>query len=431
MRIALINPGSPRALRKENLGLAYLSACLDADGHATRIVDEVAGQDVDEALDAFKPDLVGITCMTMQAGRAYELADAVRGKRGVRVVLGGAHPSALPEEAAQHADCVVRGEAELTFPRLVREGNVEGVVEGEPAPELDALPMPNREQLDLEFYASGGDQLTGHSCRTLGIITSRGCPYRCTFCVNSKRETCLRFHRVERVLEEIRYLVERHRIQGVAFYDELIASDPVRFRGLCEAMIAGGLDRLKWECQMHPRSVRPDLLEVMKRAGCFQVAIGFESGSQRVLDAIEKNTLVEQNLEAACRVVEAGLRLRGCFVIGVPGETAEDVRLTEEFIERAPIDFASVHYLTPMPGSALFDQFADEIASSGVPWDTFTAGDPGTFQCNSTMTPEEQTRLFLKLSARLAFRNYSWGEKIRRALRQPRRALHVVLQRLI
>jgi len=430
MRVALINPSVPLALRKENLGLAYLAAGLEAAGHEACIIDEVAGQDVDEGLDAFRPDVAGISFMTMYAVRAYALADRIRGQRGVPVVLGGAHPTALPKEALEHGDCVLRGEGEAALPRLLTEGRIEGVVEGAPAADLDGLPLPKRAALDLEFYASSGDEIAGLSYRTLGVITSRGCPYRCDFCLNSRRATPLRFHSPERVVEEIRYLAERHGIEAVAFYDELMAADAQRFAAICEAMLAAGLERLRWECQAHPRVIRPEMLALMKRAGCVQVAIGFESGSQAMLDRIHKKTRVEANLETARRVKEAGLRLRGCFVIGVPGETAEDVGKTERFIRDGGVDFASIHFLTPYPGTALYEQYEDEIRAQGASWEQFTTGNPDAFACNDAMPASEQKRIYENLCARQAFRNYSWRDMARRALRDPRHALHVAAKLL-
>lgn len=130
-------------------------------------------------------------------------------------------------------------------------------------------------------------------------------------------------------------------------------------------------------------------------------------------------------MDAARMVREAGLRLRGCFIVGAPGETREDIEMTERFIREARIDFASIHFLTPMPGSKLFDEFADEIAASGIPWDRFTAGDPGAFSCNRTMSAHEVKDAFLELSARQAFRNYGLIDMARRAIREPRRAFHV------
>lgn len=430
MRVALINPSAPAALRKENLGIAYLAACLDAAGHETRLVDEVAGQDVDEALDAFKPDIVGISFMTMFAPRAYALADGIRARRGLTVVLGGAHPTVLPDEAIEHADCVLRGEGEIAFPKLLSDGALEGIVECQPPMELDELPMPKRTGLDLGYYAKHGEEIAGISLRALGTITSRGCPYRCDFCINSRRQTPLRFHGPERVIEEVRYLADNHTIQAVAFYDELMATDAKRFAGICEGLIASGLNRLQWECQAHPRILRPDMLALMKRAGCTQVALGFESGSQRILDAIHKKTTVEANLEAARRVHEAGLRLRGCFIVGVHGETREDIAKTERFIKDARIDFASIHFLTPFPGTALFDQFADRIAAHGAPWDAFTAGNPDAFMCNDAIPPSEQKRIYENLCARQAVRNYAPWDMAKRALRNPRHALHVAAKLL-
>ncbi|MDZ4860661.1 MAG: radical SAM protein [Candidatus Hydrogenedentes bacterium] len=426
MKIALINPSVPKSLKKENLGLAYLSATLQSDGHCTKIIDEIAGDDVWAGLDEFKPDVVGLSFMTMYALRAYEIAARIKKERGLPVVMGGAHPTAMPEEAIQHGDCVIRGEAEWSFPQALRSGKLEGIIDPEVPADLDALPEPRRDQLNLDLYAAAGEEIAGFSYRTLGIITSRGCPFVCNYCINSKRETQLRFHSAARVVEEIKYLVNRHHIESIAFYDELMATDIDRFRDICNEMIAHDLHHLKWECQIHARRIRPDVLRLMRRAGCVQVTIGFESGSQRMLDRMVKHATVEQNMQAARYIHEAGLRVRGCFIIGTPGETEEDVELTRKFIRQAEIDFASIHYLTPYPGTALFDEFKDRILASGISWDKFTAGDPETFNCNETMSPAIQKRLFLKLSARQAFRNYSWTEMAKRAIQNPRHALHVV-----
>ena len=429
MKVLLVHPGVPRALKKENLGLAYLTAALETDGHRVRVVDEVAGHDVDAALGEYKPDLVGISFMTMYALRAYELADAMRA-RGIPVLLGGAHPTALPEEAIQHADCVIRGEAERTLPALLAGGAVEGIVEAEPEMDLDTLPMPNREALDLDFYVRHGEEIAGLSYRSLGLITSRGCPYRCDFCLNSRRATPLRFHSPERVVQEVAYLANRYPIQAIAFYDELMATDVNRFRAICQQLIDANLHHLRWECQAHSRIIRPDMLQLMKQAGCEQVAIGFESGSQPMLDRIHKKTTVEANLEVARKVHEAGLRLRGCFIIGVPGETRDDIAKTERFIQDARIDFASIHFLTPYPGTALWEQFEDRIRHHGATWDKFTTGDPDAFTCNDLIPPDEQKEIYETLCSRQAFRNYTWTDMFKRALKNPRHALHVAAKLL-
>jgi anaerobic magnesium-protoporphyrin IX monomethyl ester cyclase len=426
MKIALINPSIPQSLKKENLGLAYLAACLEADGHVTRIIDEIAGDNVDTQLDEFKPDIVGISFMTMYAPRAYALAKDIKAKRGIPVVFGGTHPTAMPEEAIEHGDCVIRGEAEWVFPQAITDNRLEGIIEASPPDDLDALPEPRRDRMAMHVYAEAGEELCGFNYRTLGVITSRGCPFRCEYCINSQRETQLRFHSAERVVEEIQYLVDRYGIESIAFYDELMATHIDRFTEICEKFIETGLNKLKWECQIHARRVRPDMVRLMKRAGCLQVNIGFESGSQRLLDRMRKDCTVEHNEAAARMVREAGIRVRGSFIVGTPGETEEDVRLTERFIKRSKIDFASIHYLTPYPGTALYEQFKDDINRAGISWDKFTAGDPDTFNCNPSMPAEVQKRQFLRLSSRMAFRNYSWTEMARRAMQNPRHALHVV-----
>ncbi|HRK34911.1 MAG TPA: cobalamin-dependent protein, partial [Candidatus Hydrogenedentes bacterium] len=159
MKIALINPSVPKSLKKENLGLAYLSATLQSDGHQTKIIDEIAGDDVWDGLDSFRPDIVGLSFMTMYALRAYEIAARVKKQYGVPVVMGGAHPTAMPEEAIQHGDCVIRGEAELSFPQVLTSGKIEGIIDPQVPTDLDALPEPRRDQLNLDLYAAAGEEI--------------------------------------------------------------------------------------------------------------------------------------------------------------------------------------------------------------------------------------------------------------------------------
>ncbi len=425
MRIALINPSVPASLKKENLGIAYVAATLNADGHATRIIDEIAEQDTFATLDAFKPDIVGISFMTMYALRAYDIAAQVKKRYGVPVIFGGAHPSALPEEAIQHGDCVIRGESEWAFPRAITENTLEGIIEAPAPPDLDSLPMPARDQLDLDMYSQVGEEIAGVRMPTLGMITSRGCPFRCEYCINSERETKLRFHSPDRVIEELRYLKKRYNIRGIAFYDELMATHIERFEEICEAIVRNDLNDLRWECQIHARRIRPETSKLMKRAGCVQVNIGFESGSQRMLDRMQKDATVEHGYQAAETLHSAGIRVRGSFIVGTPGETPEDVRATQKFISNAKIDFASVHYLTPYPGTKLFTEYGDRILESGITWDRFTAGDPDTFNCNDAMPSDLQKRLFRKLEAQAAWRNYRFRDMIHHAMNNPRHALRV------
>ncbi|GMW01339.1 MAG: hypothetical protein AMXMBFR84_24760 [Candidatus Hydrogenedentota bacterium] len=426
MKIALINPTMPASLKKENLGLAYLAATLEQDGHKVRVIDEIAGHKVEPSLEEFKPDIAGLSFMTMYAPRAYQLSKLIKKRWGIPVIMGGTHPSVLPEEAIQHGDCVIRGEAEWSFPKAITEGKLEGIIEQEAPPDLDALPWPARDKVPLDVYATAGEEICGVNYRALGVITSRGCPFRCEYCINSRRETQLRYHGADRVIEEIKFLSDRYNIQSIAFYDELMATHIDRFREICERLIDTGLNKLKWECQIHARRIRPDLVPLMKRAGCIQVNIGFESGSQRMLDRMQKDCSVEINERAAALLREGGIRVRGSFIIGTPGETMADVMETEKFIKRAQIDFASIHYLTPYPGTALYDEFKKDIHAANIGWEKFTAGDPDTFNCNPAMSPAQQKKMFLRLSARSALRNYPLTEMVRLAMRNPRHAMRTV-----
>jgi hypothetical protein len=237
----------------------------------------------------------------------------------------------------------------------------------------------------------------------------------------------VRFHSARRVVSEIQHLVEAYDIEGLAFTDECFTINKRRLREICQLMETNRLHRLIWECQTRVDQVDKKTLKTMKEAGCAQIAFGFESGSQRILDVLNKKTTVEQNKQAVRLCKEVGLRIRGCFMIGNPTETLEDIEATRRFIDENDIDYVSVFLTTPYPGTKLWDWCEVQgLIPKPLDWAIFTTFVETTpFACN-TIPVEKLKRLYSNLVMRYARHNYSFSELIRRILKDPKFALKVL-----
>jgi anaerobic magnesium-protoporphyrin IX monomethyl ester cyclase len=375
------------------LGLAYLAAILEKEGIDVSITDGSRGLSIVEVMDelrAYGPDIVGISCTTPTFLDAIELAEAVReaSPRAI-IMLGGPHVTAIPQEAMLEEvfDVGVIGEGEITFLELVEEiddkGNLEEVgleqINGlafreggeiiltpprERIKDLDSLPHPARHLLPpLSEYRP-----TPASYRKLPVavmMTSRGCPYGCTFCDRGVFGNYVRAHSPERVLAEIEELLGRYGAREIRFFDDTFTINRKRVEKICEMIIERGL-RFPWTCLTRVNTVDKDLLRLMKEAGCWQVLFGLESGDPGMLDRLNKGSSVEQNTQAVQWALEVGLGVRGDFIIGTPGETMESLENTLAFTKRIKLDYAHFNKFVPYPGTELFEC----LVAEGYEFDT-------------------------------------------------------------
>jgi len=423
LKVALINPDNGRAIKKENIGLLALATFLDRNGVEVRLIDEVAGDKTLSALRDYRPHVAGLSCMTMFAPRALFLAGQIREHfPDVKIVFGGAHPSALPESFDGTADAVVVGEGEHAFLKLLRDNCWNRkIIPGTPEPDIDRFPVPDRRFINTAFYLKHKMGVAGFPLRALSLSTSRGCPYQCLFCENSKRRSPVRVHGVERVLDEMEALVRNHAVESVAFTDENFSFNKQRLQRICRGMVERGLNKLRWECQTSADRVDEEVLSAMKAAGAVQVAFGFESGSQRVLDTLGKNATVEQNQRAVRLARKAGLSVRGCFMIGNPGETLEDLILTEKFILESDIHYTGVFITTPYPGTRLWDLCEERGAfpPEGPDYASFTTGiDTPPYACDS-LDPALLRSVYSRLVYLSMRKNYSRPRLLLKALQHP------------
>jgi radical SAM superfamily enzyme YgiQ (UPF0313 family) len=345
VKVLLVTPENRfiRAFRRGQLNnfaqltMPYLAGFVGSP-HSVALVDEYV-EPVDP--DA-RADLVGITCNTPNVAHVYELADAFRA-RGRLVVLGGPHPTLLPDEARPHADSLVIGEAEDTWPRLLDDaahGTLAPEYRAASPPSLAGLPEPRR------------DLVVGRGLLANAVIATRGCPHRCTYCnLRQIYEGSLRFRPIEDVAAEVR----RIRSPIFAFWDDQLFMDRHYARRLFTAL--EGLGR-QWAAMVTVASARDEaLLEAAARAGCVCLFLGLESFSARSLALANKTiNVVECYQEAVARIHSRGIAVQAGIMFGFDGDDEATFETTLREVTRLGLDGATVSVLTPFPRTPLYDE---------------------------------------------------------------------------
>ncbi|MEM0129720.1 MAG: radical SAM protein [Thermoplasmata archaeon] len=357
-----------------SLGLLTLAAYLRDHGAEVRIVDLTMARNlrpVTEALERFRPDLVGVHTKTLTARRAVEIA-RLAGTAGAVAVAGGPDAASRPAEyLAAGFDCVVPGEGEATLAELAevahRGGTLEGVagtvvalgdrlVRGPPRPflrDLDALPLPAWDLIDMEAYLHRWERRTGE--RRAAVLTSRGCPFDCSWCSKPTFGRSFRQQSPRRVVAELRALVDRYGVDYVRFCDDVFGISRSWLDDLLTRMKEEVPD-LRFECLARVDLLKPDLLARMRGAGLARVYVGVESGSQKMLDLMNRGTRVSQIERAAEALRREGIRQFWFLMLGYPGETLEDIETTLRLFRRFSPEEYSVSIAVPVPGTRFFDE---------------------------------------------------------------------------
>jgi len=365
-------------------------ASLTPPGAKIHLVDEhVETVNLEE-----EADLVAISCMTASAPRAYQVADHFRA-RGVPVVLGGMHPSALPEEAGEHADAVVVGEAEGQWPQVLADfaaGRPQPLYRSEARPRLESLPIPRRDLLRPGRYL------------TVNLVqTARGCPHACTFCsVSPIFGRRYRFRPIPEVVEEIRALGSR----SVGFTDDNIVAGGARAMELFEALLPL---RLQWVGQGDLSMARDEeLLKLMARSGCAAIFVGLESLSPDSLAAARKRPNLAVDYDSAIATIHRhGIDLIGSFVFGLDPDQTRVFRETVAFAERVKLAAAQFAVLTPFPGTPIHEQFQQEGRITNPDWSLYTMG-------HVVYRPRQMTAAELREGRLWAYRRFYSRQSIAR-----------------
>ncbi|MBU0957630.1 MAG: B12-binding domain-containing radical SAM protein [Nanoarchaeota archaeon] len=379
------------------LGLAYLAAYAEEKGHEVKVIDSEAEgygyEDINKIAKKFEPDLVGMSTYCTTLNKAYRVAENLKKIIDVKVVLGGAQATLEPEKTLsnKNIDFVIYGEGEKSLGELMEVLNgdvkefskVKGLVyknskgeikvnkKRELIKDLDEIPLPARHHFPMNLYHSSAN-LRGK--RTLNIMTSRGCPYQCTYCAGSLIfGTNFRFVSTDKVIEEIKQMRDEYKIDSIQFYDETFTVNRKRVIELCDKMIKDKLN-LTWSCFTRVNLVDKELLKKMKDAGCYLIFYGFESGVQRLLNMINKGITLEQSLKAVKMTHEVGIETWGSFILGLPSETKEETKETIEFALKLNPTFIQFPIAIPFPGTKMHEQ-ALQHGKLKEDWDNFTAWD--------------------------------------------------------
>jgi radical SAM superfamily enzyme YgiQ (UPF0313 family) len=360
------------------LGIAYLAAVLEKQNFSVKIIDctveDTSGRILKAIIDE-KPDIIGITASTPTFQSAKSIAQKIKEiLPQTIIIIGGAHATAAPYQAMEsgYFDIAVLGEGEETCLELVRHirdkgptnlEHIKGIVfkkdgkctvtpKREFIEDLDEVPYPARHLLPtLSKYKP-----TPASYRRLPlgvIMTSRGCPYQCTFCDRAVFGNIYRQRSAENVLGEVEELIYKYQAKEIRFFDDCFTLDKKRTYKICD-----GLKRIKpgvaWTCLTTVNSVTKDLLQEMKAAGCWQVLFGLESADEEMLARLAKGTSIVQNIDAVRWTREVGLSVRADFIVGTPGETEESLKKTLGFAINMKLDYAHFNKFVPYPGTELY-----------------------------------------------------------------------------
>ncbi len=404
MRVLLINP--PWVIHRRSnlwrriasvmppLGIAWLAAVLEKDGHKVKILDAHAEgiqvRDIPRWIRDSRPfELVGITATTPLMASAMEIARAVKTESpSCLLALGGVHPTVLPEEALSEpaVDVVVRGEGELTVCDIAAEKPFEeiqgisyrkdGTTVHNPdrklIADLNSLPFPAYHLLPMSKYRAAAG--AAKRAPATSVLATRGCPGRCTFCYRIFGRH-LRVRSGRKVAEEIQMLQELYGVKEVCFYDDTFTAVHREVREFCLGIEDMRLD-LTWSCFSRIDTFDEDLFRMMKTSGCHQVMFGVETGNREILKSINKR----QDPDAVEGVIRScqrlGLDVRAAFMLGNPGETEESIQENIRYAVRLDPDLALFNIATPYPGTEMFQWAEKNNYLRTKAWDEYDLSAP-------------------------------------------------------
>ena len=393
MKILLINP--PYAFSEVPimpLGPAYIAAVLGEQGYEVNVLDLLVSRysrdKIRKKLEEFRPDIVGVTSVTMNYPVASEILRYCKSVDGdIKTVIGGPHVTFCPVETLNEApwiDIVVRREGEQTMLDIAGGKKLEEIAgiafraddnevsmtgERDLLQNLDDIPLPARHLFPLSRYHA----LDVHA----SIIAGRGCPFSCIFCVGSKMGgRRARYRNPKLVVDEVEQVLD-YGFKEVNFEDDLLTLNHRHLYAICDEIINRGL-KFNWSVFSRADTVNLELLRRMKEAGCNWMLYGVESGNQRILDTAKKKITLDKIREGVRLGQEAGINILASFIIGLPGETVETLKETNRFAQELGVSYG-FNVLSPFPGTEVrerADEYGIEILTND--WSKYDANRPVT-----------------------------------------------------
>ncbi len=389
------------------LGLGYISSYMKSKGHDVLIVDPemqgISDSDLDEIIKRENPGIIGLSSVTPNFSMACKMAKRFKSMTDAVVVYGGVHASTFSDRILKNHsefDIIVFGEGEETMTELadvIKEGccspdklkNIKGIcyrdngtVQKTPMrpfiANIDSLPFPDRDSIGLDVYRATGH--IGVSSKVANVLTSRGCPARCTFCESFLTMGYpFRAHSAEYVLAELRHLKERYHVRQVVFNDDTFTINYDRVKKICEGLINEKFN-LKWFCFARVNTIKDaEMLELMKASGCVQINFGVETGDENIMKSIKKGITLDQARKAFGLAHKVGIKTSAGFIFGFPGETKETIERTINFAVELNPDVALFNVLVPFPGTDTFKYFSQlhQYVDDPTFWEGFKTASAG------------------------------------------------------
>ena len=362
-----------------SLGLLHLAAEVRLHGYEPSIIEsDIFNLDVGDVVREVlrvRPAYVGITLFTVGVWGAAQIARAIKQAAPETVIIvGGPHISSMGKETMQRFkefDYAVVGEGEkvlvdlltalenrtdlFSVPEILfRKGPFLQAPSGKVVNRLlDELPMPAWDllpQFPHKYKPAIYDFPRGPVAT---IAASRGCPFHCKFCDTSTFGAKVRHYSPQKVFEMMKHLHDTYGVRHIQFVDDLFLASKVRVTELCNLLLDSGL-KMTWSCTARVDTVKPEVLEIMKKAGCWEISFGLETGSNELLQKMDKAARVEASEQAVKWTAAAGIRVKGLFMLGYPGENLETIQATKDFVRRIPMTIMNLTKFTPYPGSPVY-----------------------------------------------------------------------------
>ncbi|MCP5003088.1 MAG: radical SAM protein [Planctomycetes bacterium] len=377
MNVLLINPPSNSPNTVMPLGLTYIAAALEAANVKVEIIDAWAEgysiDDIGKEISLRSPNFVGITIMSPKYAAGMQVVDVVRKNTDAYIVVGGPHPTAVPEQCLEdnpNIDFVIIGEGEKVLVELItalsekrgelsavkglayqRNSRIINTGYADRIEVLDDLPFPARHLFPISKYKTHPPY--GKRIPYMNLITNRGCPFQCTYCSKSVFGDKYRTLSPQRVIDEIKHVVSEYGVKEIHFYDDDFTINMKRAEEICDLLIQQDID-ISWSCTTRVDLVNEKLLKKMKKAGCWLISYGVETADTDILKTINKGYTVEDVKYAFSLTKRYGIRTVAYLMAGLPGETEATLKNTISFSLKLDPDFVSWGVTALYPGSILY-----------------------------------------------------------------------------
>ncbi len=390
MRIVLVHPTGSNwvpgkkditatANRMAPLGLLSIAAWLDREGHEVFVHDCLGPQAPNsnsahaETILSYHPDLVGFSATTSGFLDGYYLAERIKTVRpGIQTVFGGVHISSMGAvllKDFEHIDFLCQGEGEVTLAELAsgkQHEQIDGLIwrnGGQPVTnltrsvitDLDALPFPSYDK--LKGFPKGYNLPLFSFILGPGatMVTSRGCPYQCSYCDRSVFKKGYRFNSAEYVYEHMRYLRKQFGVRHINIYDDLFTAHRRRIVELCNLLVLRSLG-MQFNCAIRVGQADDELLKMLTKAGCLMLSVGIETGDPDLLEFHKPGVHADDIRDTVKRIQAKGLRVKGLFMMGLPGDTEESIQKTSDYVMSLDLDDMNMSKFTPFHGAPIWSR---------------------------------------------------------------------------